>query len=75
MARSARRPIINVMNTAKPFRRYVLVDRRETGAGIRRLKLARVTGLLAVASSAPAPQATTGQQRSAAGTGASGSMP
>jgi hypothetical protein len=55
MARAAGAPIITVMNSSKPFRRYVLVDRREAGTGIRRMKLARVTGLLEVASCAPAP--------------------
>ena len=43
------------MNSKKPLRRYVLVDRRDVGAGIRSMKLARVTGLLEVASAAPAP--------------------
>ena len=52
--RSGRRaPIISVMNPSKPLRRYVLVDRREVRAGIRRMKLARVTGLLEVAPSPP----------------------
>jgi hypothetical protein len=44
------------MNSSKPLRRYVLVDRREVRAGIRRMKLARVTGLLEVAPSTPAPR-------------------
>jgi hypothetical protein len=44
------------MNTHTQLRRYVLVDRREAGAGVRRMKLARVTGMLQVASCAPAPQ-------------------
>jgi hypothetical protein len=43
------------MSSPKPVRRYVLVDRREAGTGIRRMKLARVTGVLEVASCAPAP--------------------
>jgi hypothetical protein len=44
------------MNTNQPLRRYVLVDRREAGAGVHRLKLARVTGMLQVDSCAPALQ-------------------
>jgi hypothetical protein len=54
MARSARAPIITVMNRQKPLRRYVLVDRREVRAGIRRLRLAPVTGLLEPAVLTPA---------------------
>jgi len=45
------------MNSSKPMRRYVLVDRREVRTGIRRMKLARVTGLLEVAPTRPAPRA------------------
>ena len=51
MPNGGRRPIISTMNSSKPLRRYVLVDRREVSAGIRRMKLARVTGLLEVAPS------------------------
>jgi hypothetical protein len=44
------------MQTTKPkLSRYALVDRRDVGAGVRRMKLARVTGLLEVAPSAPPP--------------------
>ena len=57
MPRARRAPIISDMSPSKPkpLRRYVLVDRRELGAGIRRMKIARVTGVLEVAPSGPAP--------------------
>jgi hypothetical protein len=41
------------MKSSKPFRRYVLVERREAGAGVHRLKLAPVTGVLEVAPCGP----------------------
>jgi hypothetical protein len=63
MAGRRETPIMLNMNSPKPYRRYALVDRRETGAGIRRLKLARVTGMLPVASTAPAPPAKSAMAR------------
>lgn len=58
MSIARRAPIISIMNPPKPLRRYVLVDRREVRAGIRRMKLARVTGMLEVASPTPPPRVT-----------------
>ena len=58
MPRARDEPIIWTMKPNTPkLRRYVLVDRREVAAGIRRMKLARVTGLLEVAPPPRAPAA------------------
>jgi hypothetical protein len=50
MIRPGRRPIISPMKPNQPFRRYVIVDRREDRAGIRHLGIARLVGVLDVAS-------------------------
>jgi hypothetical protein len=38
------------MKPTQPYRRYVIVDRREDRAGIRHLGIARLVGVLDVAS-------------------------
>jgi hypothetical protein len=48
------RPIIPPMKPTQPYRRYVIVDRREDRAGIRHLGIARLVGVLDVASCPPA---------------------
>jgi hypothetical protein len=49
-------PIMVAMNSPKTFRRYVLVGRREDErTGVRRLSLARLVGVVEIASTAPGP--------------------
>jgi hypothetical protein len=43
------------MKTNEPYRRYVIVDRRDDRSGVRRLGLVRLVGVLDVAS-CPGPQ-------------------
>jgi len=50
MTEAVRTPIMMVMNTQQPIRRWVLVDRSERTAGVRRMRLAPVTGVLPIAS-------------------------
>jgi hypothetical protein len=47
-----RRPIMKRMNSQQPIRRWVLVDRSEPTGGVRRMRLAPVTGVVPIASSA-----------------------
>jgi len=56
MAFSRAAPIMMPMNSPKTFRRYVLVGRcDDERAGVRRLALARLVGVVEIASTAPGP--------------------
>jgi hypothetical protein len=50
MAAGAARPIMMAMNSAQKIRRYVLVGRCDERAGVRRLSLARLVGVMEIAS-------------------------
>jgi hypothetical protein len=50
MANRTRWPIISVMKPQKPYRRYVLVDRRVERPGVRRMSVARLVGVVEIAS-------------------------
>ena len=50
MASARPAPIMMPMNSPKPFRRYVLVGRCDERAGVRRLSLARLVGVVEIAS-------------------------